>query len=261
VAGAAIASVLVIAAIALTGGDNSNDQGDEYVAAISQGFGTSTCVARATVDAIGLNDIKAQATPDEVRENPGALQPSEAEANNMYDNLSECPADKTYLIALASHVIGSDETLTPQTSECVRRQIDEDLARQILVAEFTGTSDTSLDDTAEVAAGPCLEPFQHVPESGPPGTPVELSGACTPPDSWGNGGVVFGMYDEEGKDINPGTNVQLDPDGSWQGPLPIPDETPAGTYHIWAHCYGDNIDSDPHQVHYYRDAEFSVTNP
>ena len=149
VAVAAIASVLLIAAIALTGGDNSNDERDEYVAAISEGFATTPCLARATVDAIGLDDIKAQATPDQIRENSAALQPpSEAEANNIYDNLSECPADKTYLIALASGGIGSDETLTREASECVRSHVDGDLARQIVVDLLT-------DNTVNNVAASC----------------------------------------------------------------------------------------------------------
>jgi hypothetical protein len=262
VAGAAIAAVLLVAAIALTGGDNSNDQADAYVGAVSEGLGTNECVARAIVDGIGLDDLEAEATPDEIREDPDALEnPSEGEANNIYDNLSDCPADKTYVIAQASGVIGSDETLTPQVSECVRRQFDEDLARQILVAEFTEAPDTSLDDTVKDAAGPCLDPLQPAPESGPPGTTVELSGECRPPDGWGNGGVAFGMYDEEGTDTIPGIDMPLDADGSWQGQLPIPDGTSAGSYHMWANCYGENPDGQTDRFHYYRDAEFRVTNP
>ena len=88
-----------------------SDQADEYVGAISEGLGTNSCVASAIVDVIGLEDLKKlKATPDEIREDPDVLENlSEDEANNIYDNLSECPADKTYLIAQASGVIGSDE--------------------------------------------------------------------------------------------------------------------------------------------------------
>ena len=261
VAGAAIAAVLLLVAIALTGGDNSSDQADEYVGAISEGLGTNSCVASAIVDVIGLEDLEAEATPDEIREDPDVLENlSEDEANNIYDNLSECPADKTYLIAQASGVIGSDEDLTTQVSECVRRQFDEDLARQILVAELIEAPDTSLDDTVKDAAG-ALDPLQPVPESGPAGTTVELSGECTQPDGWSNGGVAFGMYDQEGTDTIPGIDIPLDPDGFWQGQLPIPDGTSAGTYHIWANCYGENSNGETDRFHYYRDAEFSVTNP
>jgi hypothetical protein len=261
VAGAAIASVLVIAAIALTGGDNSSNQADEYVRAISEGLGTGPCLPRAIVDAIGLDDIEAQATPDEIRANPGVLHlPSEAEANNIYDNLSECPADKTYLIALASKVIGSDETLTRPVAECVQQHINEDLARQIVVAAFTETPDTRLDDTVKKAARPCLDPLKHVPESGLPGTTVELSGQCTPPNGWSNGRVAFGMDDEKGTETIPEIDIPLPADGSWQGPLPVPAGTSAGTYHMWANCDGQNSDGEREVFHYYGDAEFRVTN-
>jgi hypothetical protein len=258
---ATILAMLVIAALALTPGDDSNDPASEYVSAISETLGTTECVAQAIVDGIGLDDLEAEATPDEIREDPDALQrPSEGEANDIYDNLSDCPADKTYLIAAASRVIGTDETLTAQLSECVRRQFDEDLARRILVADFTDVPDPSLDDTVTTAAEPCLNPLQLEPESGPPGTTVVVSGACTPPSGWSNTGVSFGMYDHEGTDTVPGIDIPLDADGSWHGQLPIPEGTSTGTYSVWANCYGDDPDDGTDHFHYYRFTAFEVIN-
>ena len=168
--------------------------------------------------------------------------------------------DKTYLIALAGHVIGEDETLTAQLSECVRRQFDEDLARLTLVAVLTEPRNTDLDESVTAAAQPCLDRLQLAPESGPPGTTVSVSGRCAPPDGWGNGGAAFGMYDQEGTATIPGIDIVLDPDGSWQGQLPIPEGTSAGTYTVWANCYGNDPNGDSGRFHYYRNAAFEVTN-
>ena len=49
--------------------------------------------------------------------------------------------------------------------------------------------------------------------------------------------------------------------GFWQGQVPIPDGTSDGTYHIWASCHCENSNGETDRFHYYRDAEFSVTNP
>jgi hypothetical protein len=105
------------------------------------------------------------------------------------------------------------------------------------------------------------DPFQHAPESGLPGTTVELSGRCTPPEGWRYGGAAFGMYDEQGTETIPGNGGIPLQDGSWQGELRIPDGTSAGTYYIWANCYGTPPDGVPDQFHFYQDAEFTVTNP
>jgi hypothetical protein len=259
---ATIVAVFVITVIALASGDdNSIDPADAYVQAVSEALGITECTAQAVVDGIGLDDLEADATPDEIRHNFDEIDtPSESEANSIYDNLSDCPSDKTFLIAAFGHVIGTEETLTPQLSECVRRQFGEDLARRMLVAEITEVPDTSLHDTVTAAAAPCLEPPQLVPASGPPGTIVAVSGECTPPDGWSNGNAAFGMNDQEGTAMIPGIDIPLDPDGSWQGQLPIPAGTSAGTYSVWANCYGDNPDDDEPRFHYYRDAAFEVTN-
>jgi hypothetical protein len=258
---AVIVAVLVISAVALTSDNSSNDPADAYVEAVSEALGTSECTAQAVVDGIGLDDLEADATPDEIRDNSDELDtPSEGEANSIYDNLSDCPTDKTYLIALAGHVMGSDETLTPQLSECVRRQFDEDLARRMLVAELTAVPDPSLDDAVKAAAGPCLEPPQLVPDSGPPGTIVVVTAECTPPDGWTDGYAAFGVRDQEGTDAVPGIDIPLNPDGSWEGQLPIPAGTSTGTYSVWAYCYGDNPDDGTEQFHYFRDAAFEATN-
>jgi hypothetical protein len=121
--------------------------------------------------------------------------------------------------------------------------------------------DSSLDNTVTAAAGPCLDPPQLVPESGPAGTTIVVSGKCTPPEGWSNGGVALGMYDQDGTDTIPGIDIPLYADGSWQGQLPIPDGALAGTYAVWANCYGDDPDGGTEQFHYYRDAAFEVTNP
>jgi hypothetical protein len=208
---------------------------------------------------VGLDQLEATATPDEIRENPDVLGTrSEDQTNTWYDNLSDCPDDKTYLIAWASRI---DETLTSETAECVRREIDEDVARRTIIATFTSTENMSLNNTVATAAQPYLGPLQLMPESGPPGTTIELSGEpCPPPDGWSNGGVASGMYDEDGRVTIPDVDIPLNPDGSWQGQIVIPDSTAAGVYTMRAHCSGAPPDGQPEQFHVYRNAAFEVTD-
>jgi hypothetical protein len=102
-------------------------------------------------------------------------------------------------------------------------------------------------------------PFQHSPESGLPGTTVELSGRCTPPEGWRFPGAAFGMDDAEGtKVLDDFVALQ---DGSWEGQLRIPDGTSAGPYYIWATCYGTPTGAKARNFHDYETTEFSVTNP
>ena len=261
---AAVAAVLVIGAIVLSTGDDPDDQeqADEYIQAFSEGSDTTECVARAIVDALGLGQIEAVATPDEIRKNPDVLgTPSEDQANAFFDNLSDCPEDRTYLVALASGVIRDGQTLTPDRSACVRREIDEDLARRILVDWWTETGNPNPIDELTAVIQPCLDPLRLVPDSGPPGAVIEVSGEpCAPPDGWTNGGVAFGMYDKAGNDTIPGIDMALEPDGSWQGQLPLPDGTAAGIYYVWANCYGDSSDGQKGWLHLYRHTAFELTD-
>jgi TIR domain len=120
----------------------------------------------------------------------------------------------------------------------------------VVIARTIGDNSTDLAPTT-------LDPPQLVPESGPPGTTVELSGECTPlPDGWSNRAVSFGAgdVDDEG-------GGSLPSDGSWQGQLRVPDGTPPGTYQMWAGCWGDNADGQTRQYLVYSDAVFEVTEP
>jgi TIR domain len=79
--------------------------------------------------------------------------------------------------------------------------------------------------------------FSVEPESGPPGTTVVVSGECQLPDGWSNAHVIFGLKFGQGP-IFTSSGHEPNPDGSWRGEFSIPNDSVAGTYNVFANCYG-----------------------
>lgn len=101
------------------------------------------------------------------------------------------------------------------------------------------------------------------PASGPPGTIIEVSGeACPPlPAGTSGGGIVAGFTSIE-QILVEDNNIPFDPGNPWTTRLEVPNETPPGSYTVYAICGAPGADAPDSWSYYnYSSIGFEVTEP
>jgi hypothetical protein len=104
----------------------------------------SQCIAEATVDTLGVDDLQDEVTPDEVRErrttHPADLGMAvdQADGEAFHDRLDDCMDVRAYL---ADASAGADDVVSEDVQACVRDGLDDDLVRRIVVDSFVNPAD------------------------------------------------------------------------------------------------------------------------
>lgn len=101
------------------------------------------------------------------------------------------------------------------------------------------------------------------PDSGPPGTTIEVRGdPCRRPDGWSGGEINFGFHDPRAVDEaaeNPDKDeITLDPTSPWRGQLTIPATASRGVFGVYANCWAENPNGEWSWFHEYTPASFTV---
>jgi hypothetical protein len=97
------------------------------------------------------------------------------------------------------------------------------------------------------------------PTSGPPGTPIKVSGEpCPRPDGWQGGEISIGLSDPENTDPDTGAAEFIQGE-SWSGELTIPDNAPSERMGVWAECWAEDPEGDWNKFYGYPTVLFEVT--
>lgn len=142
----------VVASLLLTGtvaaacgdgdGDDSSEARDEYVDAIAatrqdeQFTSAETeCIARVFVDAIGVAQLEAVVTPDEIRDNVDSspadlgISMNDQQRDVFWNDLNACVDVREIFI----EGIAADEELSDEAVECLEGAIDDDVLKPLIV--------------------------------------------------------------------------------------------------------------------------------
>ncbi len=118
---------------------------------------------------------------------------------------------------------------------------------------------TTPSTTTTTPAPPIVAPGQLAvtPQSGGPGTVINLSaGACTRPAGWSGGEIYYGLSGA-GTDAATGKRWWTAPE-PWKGQLTVP-ALPSGEYSVWANCYAwDDSASRWERFYLYQPITFRV---
>lgn len=181
-----IAAVLAIATLAAACGDDDGEEGgpaatdgeatgaeatrEDYVEALAasneEGGDLSDedarCIAEAAVDAIGVDNLRDAVTPEEIRDDPGfnpadaGIDLGEAEAGQFYDGVSACiDVRQLFLDSLRE-----DQQLPPDVVDCIDEAVDDELLRDILVAQLIQGEGEQLDPDLAAEINQAIAPCQ-----------------------------------------------------------------------------------------------------
>ena len=111
------------------------------------------CWAEAVVDAIGVDDLEAAMTPEEI-EQRGSFDPvaagidiTEDDAGAVVDAVSECvDLRQVFLDELTA-----DDALSPEQVACIDEAVDDDLIRDFTVSALLSSGDGASQDPDAVA--------------------------------------------------------------------------------------------------------------
>jgi hypothetical protein len=151
--------VVVVIAVALIGGgaflltqggDDRSEEEQAYIDAIAEtGLANqggddlrldeneARCLATAVVDTFGVETLRDEASPEEIRANPedDPLEDIDVglpQAEGLYDSTSGC-IDYRGLLVVS---LQEDSGLSPEQIDCVNRSLSDQHIRELLVAQF-----------------------------------------------------------------------------------------------------------------------------
>ena len=119
------------------------------------------CVAEAMVDALGVDELAAVATPDEVREgedfDPGAegIEVDERMAGDFYDGLDSCIDVRQLFL----ESVGAGDGMAEEDLECLDQAVSDDLLRQVTIMSLLGETEEDnpeLEGALSSAVAPCV---------------------------------------------------------------------------------------------------------
>lgn len=174
----AVVVVGIGAVVLLSGGD---DQRDEYVDALTAGYTAGLeseedplfsdltednmrCMAGVMVDAIGVDQLSEEYTPDELREeyetNPDfeldvtGDDPTREQAEQFVDGTDRCWSFFDKLRGQVQDTLSSNPNATPEVMSCVDQALDDEFLRGALVDDVLETR-PSRDSTNEQVQNEC----------------------------------------------------------------------------------------------------------
>jgi hypothetical protein len=143
-----------------SGGESGSAEGQEYVDAIVASNDGSEltdeeneCFARAFVDAVGVEELQAAVSPDEIRANPETtpqefgITLDDDQADAFWNDVNEC------MDVRAAFVEGmtEGEDVSEEAVNCLEDAIDDDLLKRIFVTSLMEGED-ALDQDEELAS-------------------------------------------------------------------------------------------------------------
>jgi hypothetical protein len=153
--------VLAMAAIGAACGDDdggsesSSDEGQEYVDAIVASSDDSEltdeeneCLARAFVDAVGVDELQDAVSPDEIRQNPEStpedlgINLDEDQADAFWEDVNDCMDVRAAFV----EGITEGENLSEETIGCLEDAIDDDLLKRIFLTSLIEGEDALEED-------------------------------------------------------------------------------------------------------------------
>jgi hypothetical protein len=157
-----------------SGGESSSEEGQEFVDAIAASSEESTlsgdeseCFARAFVDAVGVDQLQAATTPQEIRDNPASspadlgITLDEGQGDALWDNLNGCMDVRTEFF----ETIAANDDLSEEAVECLDSEIDDDLLKRLMVTAF-GEGVDALEQDEELT-GELVALFTACPDAFP----------------------------------------------------------------------------------------------
>jgi hypothetical protein len=141
-----------------SGGESSSEEGQEFVDAIAASSEESTlngeeseCFARAFVDAVGVDQLQAATTPQEIRDNPDTspadlgITLDENQGDSLWDHLNGCMDVRAEFL----ETIAADDELPEEAVDCLESEMDNDLLKRLMVTAF-GEGVDALQEDAEL---------------------------------------------------------------------------------------------------------------
>ncbi|MGH9211591.1 MAG: hypothetical protein ACRD2C_13040 [Acidimicrobiales bacterium] len=161
-----IAGVIALALVLAVGpgcaggdGDGGGGTRQDYVAALvdasSEAEGGTltadqeTCFAEAIVDAVGVERLADEVSPDEIREEGNTsvvdlgVEVDESDGAAYYESVSQCADLRAVLV---QSEVGTAE-ITDAATACFERNLTDDLIRELFETGFTRTRAELADDT------------------------------------------------------------------------------------------------------------------
>jgi len=101
------------------------------------------CIAESTVDTLGVDELRGNVTPGEVRDGRSIRPPDlgfevdQGDGEAFGDRLGDCMDVRAYLVDAS---VGADDAIGDAVQSCVHDNFDDDLVQRIVVDSFVSPS-------------------------------------------------------------------------------------------------------------------------